>query len=395
MLTTHVQKNAGKIMAIALFFALTSPVFAQNPTSREYPSLYKSSRTMGMGGAAIAIGGRGDALFSNPAGLINIPRDKGWDVNLINISVEASKNAIDFAKDAGDAMDTADLNNDGSADDDQEKALNDVLANYRGKNLHLRVADFTSFSKSYDTFALGVGILASGRMDARAHQGFGPEGFLELNADATYGVVGGFSMPVKDNVFLGLGIKGLKRESIVHNFSARELVENGDNLDDYILDQVRREGSGLGLDAGMLWKFSPDSWWRPAMGLSIMNIGDLDFAEAGKIPMTVNAGMSVNPQISWFRSLILGADYVDILNNLEQDKDMMKRLRLGAELQLFDIFPVEMAIRAGLYQGYPTFGADFRLFFLTLSYAMYSEEVGAYGGQDKDTRHLATLNIGW
>ncbi len=391
----RIQTIASCAIALALFLIPASPVPAQTPTSREYPTLYKSARTMGMGGAAVAIGGRGDALFTNPAGLANIPKDKGWDVNLLNISVEAGQKAIDFVKDAGDALDTADLNNDGSSDDDQEKALNNVLANYRGEPLHLRIADFTSFSRSYDSFALGFGVLASGRMDARAHQGFGPEGFLELDADATYGAVGGFSFPVEENLFFGFGIKGLKRESVVHNFSARELVEHGDNLDDYILDQVRKQGSALGFDAGLLWKFSPDSWWRPAAGLSVMNIGDLKFAEAGTIPMTVNAGISVNPQISWFRSLILGADYVDILNNYEQDKDMMKRLRLGGELQLFDVLPIEMAIRAGLYQGNPTFGADLRLFFMTLSYAMYTEEVGAYAGQDKDKRQLLTLNIGW
>ena len=391
----HIKKITSGIIALTLFCIPASKVFGQNPTSREYPSLYKSSRTMGMGGASIAIGGRGDALFSNPAGLSTIPKDKGWDVSLINVSAELGENVTDFLDDATTAMDTGDMNNDGSTDDDQQKALNDVLANYRGSNLHFRAANFTSFSRSYDSFALGFGVLASGRMDARTHQGFGPEGFLELDADATYGAVGGFSMPIEDNLSVGIGLKGLKRESLVHNFSARELAENGDNLDNYIVDDVRKQGSALGIDAGVLWKFSPDSWWRPAAGFSLMNIGDLDFAAAGKIPMTLNAGISVNPQITWFRSLILGADYVDILNNYEQDKDMMKRLRLGAELQLFDIIPIEMAIRAGLYEGYPTFGADLRLLFLTLSYAMYSEEVGAYAGQDQDTRHLVTMNIGW
>ena len=42
-----------------------------------------------------------------------------------------------------------------------------------------------------------------------------------------------------------------------------------------------------------------------------------------------------------------------------------------------------------------TYGLDFRLLFITASYAMYTEELGAYAGQDKDKRQLVTLNIGW
>jgi hypothetical protein len=126
-----------------------------------------------------------------------------------------------------------------------------------------------------------------------------------------------------------------------------------------------------------------------------MNIGELNFGRAGKMPQTVNVGIAVNPTITMFRSLIVGLDSIDVLNDYKQDTDMAKRLRYGAELQLFDIWPVELALRAGMYESYPTFGADLRLLFITASYVMYTEEVGAYAGQDKDKRQLLTLNIGW
>jgi len=383
------------ILAITVFAFLASTAFAQGPTSNEYPYLYKSSRAMGMGGAYTAIGGRVDALFYNPATLINIPRDKGWDVNLLNISVHAGKNTEDFVEDMGDAFDVTDQNGNGNTGDEELKAMNNVLARYQGKNLHLSVTDLTAIGKSFDSSAFAVGGVGVGRLDAMAHQGFGSDGLLEINADMTYGAVTGYSMEATNGLYLGLGIKALKRESLIHSFTAQELVDKQDTLDDYITDQLRKKGSAIGFDAGLLWKINPDSWWKPSAGFSVMNIGDLDFKEAGKLPMTVNAGFSVNPQISWSRSLLIGFDYVDILNNYEQDKDMLKRTRLGAELQLFDIMPVEMAVRAGLYEGYPTFGADLRLLTFLFSYTMYSEEIGAYSGQDKDTRHILTFNLGW
>jgi hypothetical protein len=95
-----------------------------------------------MGGAYTAVGGRVDTLFYNPAGLINIPQDKGWEVNGVplNLSAEVNKNGQSFAKDLQDALKTGDLNGDGNKNDDQLKAANDVLAKFRGDNLHVRVA---------------------------------------------------------------------------------------------------------------------------------------------------------------------------------------------------------------------------------------------------------------
>jgi hypothetical protein len=396
------RTRPGSLLMMVTMLVLTPVlVLAQQPTSREYPYIFKSTRAMGMGGAYTAVGGRVDSLFYNPAGLINIPRDKGWEVNgfpllvPLNISAEYGKNTMNFVDDITDAIDTDDLNGDGDEDDDQLRAVNDVLTKYRGSNLHARLAVFPSLGKSYDRFAFGIGGIGSVRIDAVAHQGFGADGLLEVNADALYGGIGGVSFGVTENVFAGISLKYLRRESLIHDFTARELVEKQDTLDDFIMDELRTSGEAAGADAGVLWKFAQDSALRPSFGASVLNIGGLHFGRAGSIPMSVNTGFAINPSISWSRSLIVGVDYIDVLNNYKQDKDMEKRLRYGAELQLFDIWPVEMALRAGMYEGSPTLGADFRLLFLNLSYAMYTEQVGAFAGQDKDKRQLVSLNIGW
>lgn len=383
------------LLAMLLICSAATAAMAQTPTSREYPSLYKSPRAMGMGGAYTAIGGRVDTLFYNPAGLSNIPKDKGWEVNILNLGAEASKNSKTFLDDLMSAVDTGDLNNDGSTSDDQQRAVNDVLNKYMGEHLHIRVADFSSFGKNSDSLAFGIGALASGTVDAIPHQGFGPEGLLEVDANDTYGAVGGVSFPVSSRLSLGLSAKYLHRESVIHDFTPLELVVNYENLDKFITENLKKKGNALRFDAGAIYTFAPESWWRPAIGLSVMNIGDLDFKDAGTIPMTINTGISVNPRITTFRSLLVGVDYVDIANNYTQDKDMAKRLRYGAELQLFDESMVELSLRAGMYEGYPTFGADLRLATFLFSGTVYSEEVGAYAGQNKNTRYLVTFNFGW
>lgn len=384
-----------RLLCLTLIF-LPAVVFAQGPTSREYPYLYKSPRAMGMGGAYTAIGGRVDSLFYNPAGLSNIPKDKGWEVNVLNPAIGVGDKTQDFVKDMQDALDTKDGPDVGTdADSEQMRAVNDVIAKYQGKNLHANISEFTSFGKNYDRFAFGLGGLANARLDAMAHQGFGPEGFLEVNADATYGPVGGFSYGITDNVFVGLSAKMLNRESLVHNFTTREFVEKQDTLDNYIIDDLRKSSSAFGVDAGVIYKFAQGSRFRPSVGLSAMNIGDLKFGDAGKVPMSINTGFAVNPQIPFFRSLVLGVDYVDITKNYTQDKDNGKRLRYGGELQLFDILLAEMSVRAGMYEGSPTIGADLRLLTFMVSYVKYSEEIGAYAGQDKDERQIVQVTFGW
>jgi len=397
------RKISVVLVLVTVMCLAASASFAQSPTLLEYPYIYKSTRAMGMGGAYTAVGGRVDTLFYNPAGLINIPKDKGWEVNLINLSVELGKNIADmspnlakgdFGKDtiAQDATDAMDKN---LHPDDSDQAIIDVAAKYVGKNVHARVADFTSVGASWDRWAFGVGGIGSGRVDAMLHEGFGSEGVAEVNVDALYGGIGGVSIGVTDSLFLGLSVKQLHRENIFVNLSPGKFAENSNNIDTYLQD-LQKKGDAVGFDAGLIWKFAPDSWFRPSLGVSVMNIGDLKFTnDAGVMPQTVNTGIAINPDLSWARSFIVGLDYIDVANGYKQDKDLPKRIRYGAELQLFDILPIELALRAGMYMGSPTYGADLRLLFLTVSYAAYTEEVGAYAGQDKDARQLLTLNLGW
>jgi len=352
----------------------------------EYPSLYKSPRAMGMGGAGVSIGGQFDSVFYNPAGLGKMP-DNNWEVNLGQFSAAVGENVIDFANDMQDAFD--------SDDDEQLNEVNQVLSDYRGDHLHMSVSDLVSVAKRSDNIAFGIGALGSGTLNAVPNQGLGDEGLLYVQSSLKYGGIGGMSYRFSDNLYLGASLKYMQNEAVDYFFTATELVENEDDLEDYILNEVKEDGSSFGIDAGVIYEFMRDSKLKPAVGLSVLNIGDMDFGDAGEIPMTVNLGASINPEIPYFHSFIFGIDYVDLLKNYEEDDDFGKRLRLGGELGIFDKKYASMAVRAGLYQGYGTFGADLRIFILTMSYTSYAEEVGAYAGQDKDRRHLVTLNLGW
>lgn len=383
------------LMTIVILMIAATSAFSEDLMTNEYPYLYKSPRAMGMGGAYVAVGGSADTLFYNPAGLKNLPSDNGWAINLIGLSGATSENAWDIVEGMQDAFDVGDLNNDGDSDDDQLRAVNDELAKYRGDNMHLTISDFMSFARKKGKTAFALGGLATAKVDGIAHQGLGANGLFDVNAQAHYGGLGGISYDAHEGLTLGATVKFLHRESLIESFTAQELIDNQDTLEDYLFDDLRESGNAFGIDVGAMYDIPALASFNPSVGLSFLNVGDMDFGDAGKLPMTVNLGLSINPDIPTFKSLIVALDYVDMFNNYSQDSDIGKRLRFGGELCLFSKKAIGAMLRAGLYQGYATFGADLRLTVVTLSYVTYAEEIGAYAGQDDDRRHLAMINVGW
>lgn len=393
-ITLTISRNISRTIVFLAIIALAAAVPSiALASSLEYPYIYKSPRVMGMGGANVAIGGRFDSVFYNPAGLSNMELDD-WEVNILNLSAVYGQNTMDFVEDINDAFDVGDLNGDGDSSDDELIAVNDVLTQYRGKNLHLTVADLSSMARGGDAISWGVGIIASFSMNAVPHQGFGTDGLLEMNTIMDSGVVVGAGFNGEEQFRPGVSAKFINREAMSHEFSARELIENEDNLDSYITDDLLVDASAFGIDAGFIYEMS-DAYLAPSIGVSALNIGGMDFGDAGEVPMSLNAGISIRPELPILGDVILGADLVDITGEFDEDSDIGKRLRIGAETSPVDTSLATIAVRAGVYQGYGTFGADLRFTVVTVSYNTYAEELGAYAGQESDRRHMVSLAIGW
>ncbi|NPA52642.1 MAG: hypothetical protein GXO22_07080 [Aquificae bacterium] len=366
----------------------------------EYPYLFKDPRVIGMGGAVVAVGGYPNAVFYNPAGLSNIPISEGFAVNLFDINVSTNENATDFLTDLLDALDTPDLDEDGDDGDDKLKAVNEVLKAYYGKNIHFYGNDYSSVSRKFSKLAFTIGFLVSIKADGQTHQGFGSEGILELDYNSMVGIVTGLSYDFFDGA-LSLGVSGkyIYRNGLVHTFTARELVEHENDLDTYITQELAVSNTAFGFDFGAIYRldevFPKGKVLRPSVGISVLNIGDLDFEEAGKIPMTVNVGIALNPEIPIINGWTIAVDYVDLLKNFDQDEDNIKRLRIGTQIKLWDNKITDFSVRTGLYQGYLSGGFDFRFTILRLGFTTYAEEIGAYSGQDEDRRYIVSASITW
>ncbi len=388
------MKKAGVILLT------TGLISISNAVTYEYPYLFKDPRVIGMGGAITAVGGHPNSVFYNPAGISNIPVTEGFAVNLLDINLSTNKNARDFLSDLLDALDTEDLDHDGDDGDDKLKAVNEVLRAYYGKNIHFYGNNYSSVSRKFSKLAFTVGFLVSIKADGQAHQGFGSEGVLELDYNSMAGIIAGISYDfLEGSLSLGISGKYIYTNALIHTFTARELVEHEDDLDTYITEELAVSESAFGFDFGAIYRLDEiipkGKFLRPSIGISVLNIGDLDFKEAGKIPMSINTGIALNPDIPFINNWTIALDYVDILKNFEEDEDNLKRLRVGTEIKLWDNKITDFSVRAGLYQGYLSGGIDFRFTIVRVGFTTYAEEIGAYAGQDEDRRYILTTSITW
>ncbi|MFV8836031.1 hypothetical protein [Aquisalimonas sp.] len=350
--------------------------------NQSYPVVYQSPRALGMGGTDVAIGGDPDALFSNPAGLGGM--QPGWQTLPLVATVGSSRRSESFIRDFRAALDE-------DTPEEQRTELSDLVRNYRGRNLHADGNVVPNISWRGREWAVSAAWLGTARFDGRTHQGFGDQGLISLDARTLSGPVLGVAHQ-SGRWSTGVAVKTLRKRRVRETYSVRELVELTEEGGD-ISDDVQ-SGHASAMDVGIQYDLAPGYHWQPRVGAVIRNVGDLDFGGAGRIPQSVAAGIAVEPPASGTARIQLSAEYADLLHDLGDDSDHLKRLRLGGQWYLWERRRHALALRAGLYQRALTAGVDLRVQMLRIGLMTYAEEQGAFAGQDSDRRYVLTVGLG-
>lgn len=388
---------------IPLSFMAFSSLLQADMAIQEF--IYKDARIMGAGAANTAVGGYSSSLFYNPAGLINIKKSHGMEVELLGLSATSSSNTQSFINDISDANDTEVI---------------DVVKKYSGDAFNADVANYSSFSYHTDSnIAYSMGILASGDINFIPHANEGTNGLLETHSRVYGGVTLGVAYELENvldgTITLGVGAKYIQQKSYEVGLTESEILQHKDDLETYIQDTYEVDNSGFGVDLGVLYKPSFLPSWHPSFGASLMNIGTLNFDDSyGAQPMTLNFGAAISPEISWMNALTISLDYVDALNaeqmrirnynpyysndqydNADVEFDMLQHIRAGVSAGLVDNSWFLLTLNGGLYQGAYTAGLDMQLTVLKLQVATYQEQLGSVVGQLEDRRYMAQIGIGW
>src|SRR3972149_3171631 len=238
-----------------------------------------------------------------------------------------------------------------------------------------------------------IGVIGQGMVDARLHNPLSSQGAVEVSAGYEYGPVAGFSIkPPLAGLRIGAGAKYISNSWYEKQITIADIASQ---KIEPTKDMVSK--SDFSLDIGLLYDINIPAieFLKPKAGFSIIDITDLDFQSSGKgrkIPMRANLGISINPSIPILADTTIAFDYQDIAGAYNQDKSIGKRIHIGGEVGFLSR---RILVRAGLNQGYPSLGAELNIAIFKLGYVYYTEEMGAYAGQDKDTRQIVQLSLGW
>lgn len=206
---------------------------------------------------------------------------------------------------------------------------------------------------------------------------------MHVNYLSDYGFTAGFAIPLGPEVSFGIGFKKINRwgaYKVIDFTLIDDYISSEDT--DVILDEFQDKGVGYGMDLSFLYRKEGSS--GPIFTLVWKDVGYTTFQKTAgsKAPPSIhdNLIMGVGYELGADSTIgtKVGLEYRHIRTDHEQ---FGKKLHLGAELSL----PL-IDLRAGLNQGYMTYGMGFDLWVLRFEMAQYTEELGAYPGQKPDPR---------
>jgi hypothetical protein len=379
----------------------------------EVPAMIRGTRALGMGDALTAIADDQNVFFYNPAGSV---QRTGSMVNFLDVSVTASKDAIDFYQFINNNENA--LKNFDNLSKADQVALVDKI---ESEMVPLKPTfGITAPNVSYLSGPLfggvhwGAGLFGqvSGRM------GFNPivvtpTLYYDVNVDVM--PMGNLSMKLNHLPFapgtLGVGAnakwirRGRISETSVETFG----------MEDYQAPPAQI-GHGFGLDFGTLYQPSPR--WNVALTVSDFGGTKINYdalaAEKGfdaqpahteQIKTRWNTGVAWTPGRIGLGSyglplhdrLVLAADIRDFANS--ESKVISKgqladtagtHFHLGAEYRWWFL-----RLRTGANQGYFTGGVGIDWPMLKLDYAYYADELSPFAGSSRHPAHRISFTLGF
>ena len=377
--------------AVLFVFAISSVAFAapEMPLTSERPSIMESVEALGMGGAYYGLSNSKYASFYNPAGLKYVDHDT---VDILPVAIGVNKTGYSNGQKAYDIF-----NDNSKSDNDRAKELIDT---FLGKYINIAPLNFfPAFTKK--NFTLGA--FTSNEANVVAYNETDP--MLDFRAKIDIGAAMSLATQFLDNDALSVGftVKGFQRINFTKFKYGYEKVaglisDNGRALKD-LKKEIEEDGTGYAVlgSVGVIYEVPSFGLafldvLKPRLAASFNDFGYRDFGDLMEdIDSTLNLALSVHPKFFSFMTIDLMVDFTDVTMNAGYDKSFIKRLNAGLQIGFWQ----HLFLRTGLHQGYFTFGAGFDAVLLRVQYAYYSEELGAYAGQHKDTRHAIELTLGF
>lgn len=344
------------LLAAILFIAI----------STEARELYQAGlppRCMAMGGTCIAHVHGSQGMFFNAATLARV---EGFDLSLFQFSAAVSANAQNYVN--------AVQNNSGNTITASD------LQDLYGKTISVDVSARSGLAIPY----FGVGIYSTNYMTETFNNPAYPT--FNLNYISDYGYLVAFALPLGSNTSFGVAGRSAKRWGGNKDIDISTLLNSSNQ--DVINSNFPDHGSGIGLDISFITTLNID--YKPTIALVWNDVGQTQYR--------MYSGTQDPPQQA--DNLVFGVAahqeflFADWTHSFEyqyirtEGENLGKKLHLGTEASWG---PID--VRAGLNQGYLTYGVGLDLSILQIDATMFSSEMGAYAGQIRNDRYQIGLSI--
>jgi outer membrane protein OmpA-like peptidoglycan-associated protein len=376
------------LLAILLTGLVCWPMLAQSAETRRQQFILgdnterifiEGMRPMGMGGAFTAVADDENALFYNPAGLARL---KYWRFTfpdiLVGTDIKSYDNLVYLLGHYNDVMKLSD----GSLSDEQKAELADVIDRLSNTRIH----NLLQYSMTYiqPHFGFGLHLFDDNLLETGAI--LIPEANWDVRAGfiPNLGFGWGWDIPQAGYLAFGLGFKGI--------IQAKSMEEN---MSVFALGDVPMEMQwGAGFDLGLL--FQPTKELNFAV---VVNDLYTQIMNEVQVP-NLKVGFAYKPWWMQYEDLqtTLALDVVELNwqgdNEFKNSKNNaalinFSKLRVGVEFVLSGL----VALRGGMYQGYPTAGISLQTSFINLDWVYYAKELGTYPGQNPEWNQR--LSIDW
>ena len=347
--------------------------------------LRESIRARGMGHAFTAVANDEMVLYYNPAALRSVQYN-AYEIFKFNVTNNTQ-------------VDAPFIGGHGSIDPDNVNYDEGGFGKISGKKVYLE-SNLGFFSHVNSRF--GWSLFSNQLINLGVHNPVFPyfEGKLYNQIGGLAGI--GFSF-LDYQLDVGVGAKIVNRSGFsgeVHLTDKAIIEATNENYDKAIEEANNLGGSttAFATDVGMIYHLDGIHNLSPKIAVSVQNVGDLNFGNVGKIPMTINTGIATESELQGI-DIIMAADYHDLLDGhklaSEGNTFTERNLKLGLEIGWNRIFNGHhvFAFRLGRNGPYNSQGATLNLFGFKMDFAKYSQEVGGYAGEQEDKRWSFQLGL--
>ena len=325
----------------------------------------ESLRARGMGNAFTAVANDEMLFFYNPAGL----RSVNYNIyEIVGFNYTTNENTINLGN---------------------TSSSNATLGEIAGRKIYVE-ANYGLLSHVNSRF--GWSLFQNALLDIQVRNPVFP--YLETRSFVQAGLAGGMAWSFFDyQLDLGLGAKLVRRQGIDTKFQVFDeaMIEFIEQNKYTKLAKKFENKAAIAPDAGAIYHFDGVHNLHPKVAISLQNIGGLDFGNAGKVPMTMNMGISTESELGGF-DIILAADYHDLTNAqklVSKGNPITERnIKFGTEIGWNKLFNGHhlFSVRAGRNGPYNSSGWSMNLFGFKIDVAKYSQEIGGYSGELMDKR---------